>query len=258
MRIKLWHWIVVLGALGALAAVTRFDLLPPLAEYRFEPEVGAPQSATGSAFSIGGGVWITARHVVDRCDSVWLAGIGDQVPHRVTTITYHSHADASLLVADIVRPGLPVARRDTRFERGIEAVHVGFPAAEPAFVPTLYTGAQSITRPEYGPGAARNHFWAVAEPEPGGRDYGGLSGGPVLAPNGAVIGVVVGSVSRLNRIIAHDAGVIWDLLDRQGAIDPLRTPHPPSNQALSDPGSAILADTALQRRQVVLVYCAIA
>lgn len=247
---------IVLGALAALAAVTRFDLLPPLADYRFQPEVGAPQSATGSAFSVGGGVWITARHVVDRCDSVWLAGIGEQEPRPVRSITHHSHADASLLLTGWDRPGLPIAGRGIEFQRGAQTLHIGFPAAQPDAVRALYTGAQWITRPEYGPGAARNHFWAVADPAPDGRDYGGLSGGPVLAPNGAVVGIVVGSVRRLDRIIAHDAGVIRDLFDRQDEIESAPV-SPAIRNAPARAMDGAMAEAVFQQSQVVLVYCAV-
>lgn len=162
-------------------------------------ELEGPTSGIGTAFAVDDkGKWLTARHVVDGCDSVALnlgQGRAIRVSSRVSTST-----DTAILTSNWTREPL-AADLSTRRRIGEYGYFFGFPQGKPGeAVASLLGRHRMIVRGRY---KSQEPILAWTEL---GRTYGlkgslgGMSGGPVLNSNGAVVGLVAAESPRRGRI----------------------------------------------------------
>jgi len=164
--------------------------------------VDAKRDSSGTAFAVGDGVWVTARHVVDGCDVVGVLtppGRGD----RASRIAVHPNADVATMSTG--RSGPPVRLADTLPARGDIAYHIGYPRGQPGALRSRMMGLRTMN--VGGRYSTREVViaWAEIERFPDDpRPLSGLSGGPVFDAEGRVVGVhVAGSVRRGRSFTAH-------------------------------------------------------
>lgn len=194
-------WIGIAVAMGALLVYTDFDLLPAPYELVLESETGPPVSGTGTAFSIGNGVWMTARHVVDACDAIVFID-GQTAVGLVDKTVHHPYADLSLLFSDVSALAIPIASTASGPDRHAEAYLFGFPGGHPRAFAAALVEARDLNRENPNERAFPILVWAEQSARSDYVDYGGLSGGPVIDQSGQVIGVSVGADPYLQRVLA--------------------------------------------------------
>jgi serine protease Do len=170
------------------------------------------RSGTGTAFAIGPGVWLTARHVVDSCDDVGLQ-VAPKRAIKVTDIRHHVSADLSLLRSS--RAPTPISLTT---EQSDDIYMVGFPVGKPGAVHGSKLGSTILRERGRYQTRERADVWAERSRIPN-RDgsLGGLSGGPAFAPNGQVYGVVLAEDRRRGRVITARPATLRTLIDASSA-----------------------------------------
>lgn len=215
----------------------------------FSVEIGAKGDGSGTAFAIGSGLWMTARHVVDGCDVV---GIREAPRRGIRARSFSVHDSADVAVMRLDRSGPPVRIADAPPERGDIAYHVGFPRGEPGEMRSRMLGLSVMSA--HGRYSTREPViaWAELERYPDdSRPLSGLSGGPVFDSQGRLIGVhVAGSIRRGRSFTAHPSS-IHEMLARAGATPSARGAVPTFTPAtLPD-----VADRLRGQETVVMALC---
>ncbi|RVU36654.1 serine protease [Hwanghaeella grinnelliae] len=242
-------WVLVAVCLLGLWLYTDFDLLPTPYELVLEPEREIRVPGSGTAFSVGEGLWMTARHVVDKCDGIGfiknerLVGVADRVVH-------HDTADASLLYADFSALPLPIARPNMDPQRHDDAFLIGYPAGSPREFIAKQVEYREIERSGVPGGAFPVIVWAERPEPPAGTDYAGMSGGPVINGEGYVIGILVGSDDALGRIVANTPTTLRSMLPGGGSSGGAQPVSSPTAGDLSEIGRRLRAEN-----RVIQVYC---
>ncbi|MDF1749478.1 MAG: serine protease [Alphaproteobacteria bacterium] len=155
-------------------------------------------TSLGTAFSLeSNGVWLTARHVVDGCDKVGLM-TGPSKAAKVRQIWIHPTADLAVLSQSLRRPALTMAARAPVI--GEQGYGVGYPQGKPGEVvgkllgraTSRSTGRYKLDEPVL--------IWSETARFPDfSGDLAGISGGPLLAQDGTVLGVIVSGTLRRGR-----------------------------------------------------------
>jgi len=180
----------------------------------------------GTAFAVGSSDnWLTARHVTDGCRKLALRIIAGHRASRAVMVEdniLHRVADVARL--DAPHPAAPPLALLTREDADppSRATGHGFPQGVSAFVAVQWLA--DIAVEDGRSGTALGAVWAVDQyPElPVPTDLGGLSGGPLLDPQGYVRGIVVGSAPRRARLVTIDPIHAISLSDaRRGRVDPV-------------------------------------
>jgi S1-C subfamily serine protease len=177
---------------------------PPVAQAPFEttitvdaPSVLSP--GAGTAFSISsGGMWLTARHVVEGCaHTAIVVAPGQGVAAEVRI---DPRAETAVLITQGGAPALPLAPREA-LEKGMSAFHAGFPGGRPGQIASRLMQRETLVL--RGHRVRREQVLAWAEtPEDGPlpRSLAGLSGAPALDPQGRVIGVTIAQSRRRAQV----------------------------------------------------------
>ncbi len=162
--------------------------------------VDAPKDGIGTAFAINReGEWITARHVVDGCNSVGLlVAPGQYVPAVSVTVD----PDHDLALISTGRSPHPVKMDlTTPLRIGTEGYHVGYPQGRPGEVATkLMSRSKLITRGRRDSSEPILAWAEIGRTQGLSGSLGGISGGPVFDRNGQVRGVIVAESPRRGRI----------------------------------------------------------
>jgi len=207
----LYLLLLVVIYLNANRASEKIDAPPPPPELgpmlpsetprdeRVIVNVKRPASGVGTAFAIDNkGRWMTARHVVDSCDTVGL-DIGGRKILRVTS-EVSKDSDTAILYADWKRT--PLAN-DLFNERqiGERGFFFGFPQGRPGeVVGSLLARNRMMVRGRYKSDEAILAWAEVGRTRGLLGSLGGLSGAPVMDVDGEVIGVVSAESPRRGRI----------------------------------------------------------
>ncbi len=148
-----------------------------------------PASIGTGFFVSGAGHIVTAYHVI-RGRSQVLVGPLDRRLWRVATVLKFDEAnDLALLQARLERPPLPIAPW-SEVPVGLEALVIGYP--QPVIQGLSKKITQGIVNGERTESGEHAQFQLSAEVQRGN------SGGPVLSPDGIVIGVVRGKLNALS------------------------------------------------------------
>ncbi len=139
----------------------------------------------GSGFVVGNHRLMTNAHVVAGAEKVTVAvGVGQQAP--ATVVLYDPDRDIAVLdVPDISAPALHFA--STPAQRGAPGMVLGFPEDGPLNVQSARVRAKATISGSdiYGHGNVRRDVYSVRS-----TVRSGNSGGPLLAADGTVLGVV--------------------------------------------------------------------
>ena len=232
-----------LGALLLLAWVTQDLAVPPLQVEQFDPRSprrpmpqwgdeqfvsedrpGGPADSMGTAFAVDrDGAWLTAEHVTHGCTRV---GLEDgRFARPVARVLESREADAAMVEADLASPdALPLAAAMP--QPGTPGYHMGFPAGEPTLVVSEFIGSASARR-------GRSELtqpvlaWAERGRVPAGNGtLSGISGGPILAEDGHVVGVNSAATDRRGRILTTAPDAVVRLATASRAIDERPVAYP--------------------------------
>ena len=226
---------LMLGGILALAWIGEVTRPPPLQVESFDPRSprrpmpqwsdeafviedrpGGPADSMGTAFAVNReGAWLTAEHVTHDCARIGIDEGG--VARAVSHIVESREADAAL-----VRGGLPSDLALPLSGRmpapGSIGFHMGFPAGRPALVISELIGAASARRgrtEETQPVLA----WAEVGRLPESDDtLSGISGGPVFAEDGHVVGVNSAATDRRGRILTTPPDAMLRLVHASRAV----------------------------------------
>ncbi|MEO8926524.1 MAG: serine protease [Caulobacteraceae bacterium] len=230
-------WLIYLAVVGALtwaaiAAQDRADVPPapppmpalpgpPLAPASpFDPAAvvktpATPGPGTGAAFSVAaGGVWLTARHVVEGCARVAVVvAPGSAV---AAAVRMDPSSDTAVLFTKGGAPAVPLAP-PTLLRQGAVAFHPGFPGGRAGEAASRLVGRRRLTT--HGRGARPQPVLAWAQI---GRtadlpaSLAGLSGAPALDGAGQAVGVTIAQAPRRGLIYTTTPGSLRAALAAAG------------------------------------------
>ncbi len=154
--------------------------------------------ALGTAFSVGRGVWLTARHVANRgCRQIVL--VVDGVRTRAEIEFLHPDADLAVLrTAAHASVALPLAT--AALTEGETGYAFGFPGGNLGGTEDSLMGRTRMHLGGRLEGTGAVLTWAEIRRDPDALEsLGGISGGPMFDETGAVVGIFVASSVRRGR-----------------------------------------------------------
>ncbi len=162
-------------------------------------DIEDPQSGVGTAFAIDDqGTWLSARHVVDGCDSVALNLSRGRAMKLKATVSKDS--DAAILTSDWKRRPLPTDFTTQR-QIGEHGFFFGFPQGRPGEVVGALLGRHKlIVRGRYNTEEPILAWTELGRTRGLNGSLGGLSGAPVLDKDGEVVGIVAAESPRRGRV----------------------------------------------------------
>jgi len=166
------------------------------------------RSGTGTAFAVGKGQWLTARHVIDGCDDVGLQYAPGKAV-RVSSIRNHPNADVALLSTKRGPQPFELSKGASRGDNGFM---IGFPTGKPGAVLGRKIGTTTLK--ERGRYRTRESadVWSERTRLPNREgSLGGLSGGPIFTDDGRVVGVVLAESKRRGRVFTAQPATMRDL-----------------------------------------------
>ncbi len=213
-------------------------------------ELEAKMTSTGTAFSLGAqGLWMTAKHVAEGCSRIAIMrGPGDRV--FVSRAISHPRADISILETGEGAPGLGFTSAPLKI--GQDGFHFGFPQGQPGAVYSTLLGRQRMrvtksrnTTSE--PVIAWIERIRDADPD---QTLAGISGGPILDDEGAVVGVHVAGSIRRGRNYSVAPISIAELFE-MARMSPPRDNNPPVDPRLLNPSRFAEAGRRLRNKLAV-------
>ena len=174
---------------------------------------GKRSSTTGSAFSLSDeGVWLTARHVAEGCNTTWIQ-IAPKKVLKVRRTILHPRADVAVLTTDGGPAGLTLS--DVQPRRGSNAFKIGFPKGAPGAVNGRFLGETTMRHRGRNGYREKVNVWSEVSRIPDRfGSLGGLSGGAVFDDAGQIIGVVEAESRRRGRIMTAKPRTMREILKR--------------------------------------------
>jgi S1-C subfamily serine protease len=177
--------------------------VPPTPPFEPTITIDAPSTsrpgAAGTAFSISsGGMWLTARHVVEGCARAAIVVAKGQ--GVAAEVRLDPHGETAVLITQGGAPALPLAPEES-LQEGMTAFHAGFPHGRPGFVASRLIRRETLVL--RGSHTRREEVLAWDEVDSGDplpRSLAGLSGAPALDADGRVIGVTIAHSPHHDRV----------------------------------------------------------
>lgn len=164
------------------------------------------QNSVGTAFAVdNGGLYVSARHVIEGCDA--LALVRGRALIEALVVAIPKNRDFAVLRAhEIDAARFPLSTEVP--ERGDDGFMMGFPQGKPADVHATAIGSTVMrSRGRYST-RERVVAWAERERRPAfSGSLGGISGGPVFARSGYIVGTVVAGAPRRGRVYTTNPSV---------------------------------------------------
>ncbi|MBO6519375.1 MAG: trypsin-like peptidase domain-containing protein [Rhodospirillales bacterium] len=195
------------------------DWSPP--ERRSFVDVGPRKTnGTGTAFAIGDGKWLTARHVTDGCDDIGLQ-VAPRKGIKVLNVENHPNADVTLLST---RNGPTPFPLGPDAAKGDDGYMIGFPKGRPGAVHVTKIGTTVLQERGRYKTRERADVWSERSRIPDRFDsLGGLSGGPTFDDAGRIIGVVLAEEPRRGRVISAEPATLRYMNGRTGGAGKTET-----------------------------------
>jgi len=159
-------------------------------------------SSSGTAFALGGGYWLSARHVVDGCSSLMLLA-GNQswgaVRMRGQAVSSKT-SDLALVQTKRTSPAFSFAEpKDIRQNQS--GFLVGFPQGRVGEVQAKLLGRGRAVFSKRHSNSEPVLVWVETGRREGVKGtLGGISGGPIFDARGRVIGVIIAESLRRGRV----------------------------------------------------------
>jgi S1-C subfamily serine protease len=221
----------------------------PFAPAQVVPVGRAVETVSGTAFSVGdGGVWLTARHVIDGCRrSAIVVAAGRGVAARLRAV----EGDLAILTTEGGAPALPIAPAGG-LQPGQPGFHPGFPQGQAGEAASRLLGPQIVRDRARAAQAPTLLAWSeIGRTEGVSGALAGLSGAPVLDGAGDVVGVTLAQAPRRGRIYTTTTEALRRALaDAHVAVAPAGGDQP---IAVDNYGRA--ADTLRRDLRVTQVVC---
>ena len=161
---------------------------------------------SGTAFLVSDtGRWITARHVVQGCEELYLE-VAPGRALRVDDVVENRRADMAVLTTRALRIA-PVKYASSMPERGDAGYMPGYPQGRAGDIYAQMIGNKRMRTAGQYDVRERVLAWTERQRRPSiSGSLGGLSGGPVFNSQGEVVGIAVAESRRRGRIYsAHPA-----------------------------------------------------
>ncbi len=165
---------------------------------------------SGTAFLVNAnGRWLTARHVVQGCSSVYLQ-VAPRRGMAVKRVQENTRADMAVLITQAVNVAVVQYAADMP-NRGDVGFMTGYPQGNPGDVYGQMIGSKRMQTSGQYRVRERVLVWAERQRRPNyNGSLGGLSGGPVFDRDGGVIGIAVAESQRRGRIFTAHPDVLHD------------------------------------------------
>jgi len=151
-----------------------------------------PQFSVGTGFIVAESYLLTAQHVLRNQDSVWVGPIDGKRWVKAEIIKYDNQLDLALIKAAVSGSALSFANWSD-VPTGLEVMAIGFPQ------PRLQGLSKKITQGLVnGNRSDRNESFDAGFFQFSAEVQVGNSGGPVLAPDGLVVGMVQKKLDALS------------------------------------------------------------
>jgi S1-C subfamily serine protease len=151
-----------------------------------------PQISLGTGFVVADGYLLTAMHVVRDKDSIWVGPIDGKRWVKAELLKYDNQLDLALLKANVSATPLSFTQW-SEVPIGLEVTLIGFPQ------PRLQGLSKKITQGLInGNRSDRNESFDLGFFQFSAETQVGNSGGPVLAPDGLVVGMVQKKLNALD------------------------------------------------------------
>jgi S1-C subfamily serine protease len=175
------------------------------------PPISTP--GTGTAFSISsGGVWLTARHVVEGCARTAIVVAPGQ--GVAAEVRIDPRGETAVLITQGGAPALPIAPRES-LKPGMTAFHAGFPRGSPGQIATQLLGRQTLVlRGRHGRRETVLAWVQTNSSDALPPSLAGLSGAPALDSQGRVVGVTIAQSRRRRRVYTTTPGALRAALAR--------------------------------------------
>jgi S1-C subfamily serine protease len=218
-------------------------------QFVIEDNPAGQSDSMGTAFAVDrDGAWLTAQHVTHGCTRV---GLEDgRYARPVSRVIESTEADAALVRDGMASSAaLPLSSRIP--QPGTPGYHMGFPAGEPTLVMSELIGEASARR---GRTALTQPILAWAEKgriPSGDGTLSGISGGPVFAEDGHVVGVNSASTDRRGRILTTAPDAVARLTAASRAVDDRPVAYPFAGLADAESRFTAWLDAGVIRR----IFC---
>lgn len=218
-------------------------------QFVIEDSPGRRADSMGTAFAVDrDGAWLTAEHVTHGCTRV---GLEDGRYARPVSRILESREGDAALVRDGVPSSAALPLSGRMPQPGTPGYHMGFPAGHPQMVLSELIGEANARR---GRSEVAQPVLAWAEKgriPTGDGTLSGISGGPVFAEDGHVVGVNSASTDRRGRILTTAPDAITRLTAASGAVDERPVAYPFAGLADAESRFAAWLDDGVIRR----IFC---